>query len=308
MFEIRLLVLTGLVVATSVFAATTTQANYQPATQIAMPPPAISTPKVVGPKSSQLLRPHYSIKTLSGTSAVQRANKKAIVLPSSAETVNSIIVYNYQPGDLYEIYGSPLNVTDVQFQPGEQIISVAAGDTMRWEISKTVSGSDSSRTEHLLIKPLDEDLNTTMVVTTNWRTYHLLLDSTHKTFMAGVEWQYANQDMMMQTADGNVSNNNPTDIPVDLSKLDFSYKLKLVRGDKPDWLPLSIFNDGTKTYIEFPQNIQSAPTLFIKQSGSGDAAVNYRVMGNYYVVDQVFTGAELVAGNGQTIVEILYGK
>lgn len=288
------------------------QSDYRVASpQPVLLPPVSPVASVVKVNPSKLLHiTNSGRKSITGPRAVQEAEKRSIRQPNSAEAINSIIVFPYQPGDLYQIYTTPLNVTDVQLQAGEQVVSVAAGDTMRWEISKTVSGIDSSRVEHLLIKPLSEGLNTTMVVTTNWRTYHLLLKSTRNTFMAVVEWQYGgDQNMMMNNlVDKSASSNDSANIPVNLSKLNFSYRMKLVQGDKPDWTPMSIFNDGSKTYIEFPQNIQSAPTLFIKQSDSGDAAVNYRVVGNYYVVDQVFTAAELVSGNGLTVLEIFSGK
>lgn len=274
-------------------------------------PPISSNPppsKFVRPAATQLMhtRPYLN-HGLKGVAAVKKIDRRATVEPHSAEAMNSIVIYPYQPGDLYEIYTTPLNVTDVQLQAGEEIISVAAGDTMRWELSKTISGSDSTRTEHLVIKPMTTGLNTTMIITTNWRTYHLLLKSTNNTFMAVVQWQYDDQGTTIARL-SDQSQSNTSKMPVDLSHLDFSYKVRIARGSKPDWMPTSIFNDGSKTYVEFPQNIQSAPTLFIKQSGSGDAAVNYRVVNNYYVVDQVFTAAELVSGDGQTVLEIYSGK
>jgi type IV secretion system protein VirB9 len=247
-----------------------------------------------------------SQKIIVGTPAVDNANKKAIIQPSSTSTENAIIIFPYDPGNLYQIYATPLNVTDIQFQAGEQIISIAAGDTARWQVSRTASGADSHRTEHLLIKPLEEDLDTTMVVTSNMRAYHLLLKSTKNTFMATVQWQYQ-EDLDQSNADAPTTATSTTP-PINFNNLSTNYDVYVKRGDTPDWMPKAVFNDGLKTYIEFPDRIQSAPALFIKQSGSGDAAVNYRVVGNYYVIDQVITAAELTAGNGATIVEINYKK
>jgi len=239
-----------------------------------------------------------------GAAAVDEANKNAVIQPSSANTINSIIAYPFEAGALYQVYTTPLNITDVELQPGEETISIAAGDTARWQISKTISGNDASRTEHLLIKPSAEDLNTTLVVTTNQRTYHMLLKSTKNTYMSTVQWKYSDAP-----TDSTATQPNEN-LSLNPESLNFSYRTKLINGDRPDWMPKAIFNDGSKTYIEFPDHIQSAPTLFIKQSGSGDAAVNYRVVGHYYVIDQVITSAELTSGSGryQTIIEISYKK
>lgn len=277
--------------------------NYQKVV-LAAPKPAPTLPPASASISKSLT--HKKGPRVLGPTAVDEANKNAVIQPSSASTIHSIIVYPFEIGNLYQIYTTPLNVTDVEFQTGEDIISVAAGDTARWQISKTLSGGgDTGSVEHLLIKPSAEGLDTTLVVTTNQRTYHMLLKSTKNTYMSTVQWQYSdapNDDDAAAANNGNLSLNSEA--------LDFSYTTKLNHGDKPDWMPKAIFNDGSKTYIEFPDHIQSAPTLFIKQSGSGDAAVNYRVMGHYYVIDQVMTSAELTSGTGryQTIVEIDYKK
>jgi type IV secretion system protein TrbG len=88
---------------------------------------------------------------------------------------------------------------------------------------------------------------------------------------------------------------------LDVNHLDFGYKLKLSAGPRPEWFPVTVFNDGNKTYIELPKTIQEAPTLFI---GSTGKIVNYRLMGNYYVVDSLFPQAQLRAG--QSVVQINY--
>jgi len=79
---------------------------------------------------------------LVGPDAVVEANKKALRQANSGNYFNSIMTYDYMDGALYQIYSEPLKVTDVQFQTGERIISVAAGDTMRWQVSKTYSGGE----------------------------------------------------------------------------------------------------------------------------------------------------------------------
>ena len=68
------------------------------------------------------------------------------------------------------------------------------------------------------------------------------------------------------------------------------------------------FDDGAKTYIQFPPGrlTSEAPPLFVL-GADGDAQVmNYRVKGDYYVVDRLFDRAELRLGEApQQIVRIV---
>lgn len=245
---------------------------------------------------------------LSGEAAVITANRKASQMPSSSRYINSIMTFDYMTGALYQIYCAPLRVTDIQFQDGERIIAVGAGDTLRWQVSKTFSGTGLTRAEHLLVKPIDEGLTNSLVVTTDQRTYHLMLHSTASTYMASVAWHYPDGDGLLEKFDdGQMSDargSSYSDMGVDINNLDFRYKIKLVKGPTPDWYPSMAFHDGKKTYIMLPARMQEAPTLFIGNSTKTNQIINYRVQGNYYVIDGVFGHIQLRAG--QTAVQISY--
>jgi len=250
---------------------------------------------------------HHRLK---GVAAINAANRKAKQEPNSNEYVNSTMIYDYMPGALYQIYCAPLNVTDIEFQPGEKVISVAAGDTLRWEVSKTFSGAGESRREHVLIKPTDDGLQNGMVVTTSERTYHLMLHATSSTYMASVAWRYpdsASDGFVKNFSDKSDNSARENVSGLNLNDLDFNYRVEVLKGYQPGWTPTMVFNDGKKTYIEFPSNVQDMPTLFIGNGPDNDQAVNYRVEGNYYVVDQVIGQAQLRLGQtDQTVVQISY--
>ncbi len=245
-------------------------------------------------------------RDLTGMAAVQTANRKALSLPSSSGYINSIMTFNYMPGALYQIYCAPLSVTDVQFEDNEHVISVAAGDTLRWQVSKTYSGMGADRNEHLVIKPISSGLTNSLVITTDRRTYHLLLRSTNKTYMASVTWQYPGESGdFVQTFDNQIpSASIDSDVSQNLtiSQLDFNYNVTVVAGPKPDWTPKMVFNDGHKTYIQFSSSMQEAPTLFIGSDPKNDRIINYRVVGNYYIVDGLFNQAQLRLGQKNPII------
>ena len=77
--------------------------------------------------------------------AIEMANAQASIEPNSSNYLNAIQVYPYTPGSLYQVYCAPQQVTDIALQPGEELTSVSAGDTIRWIVGDTVSGSDRRR-------------------------------------------------------------------------------------------------------------------------------------------------------------------
>ena len=274
--------------------ATNSNTGLQPTKYIPVPMPGqlMSTKKTSSPNR------------LTGEAAIELANKKSVRQPNTGEYINSIMNFDYMPGALYQIYSAPLSVTDIQFQSGERIITVGAGDTSRWKVSKTHSGVSASRQEHLLIKPDDEGLTNSLVVTTDLRTYHMMLHSTPKTYMASVAWRYPDSDGLIAKLGDESDGISDITNGVDVSRLNFNYKIKVTKGRQPDWYPTMVFNDGSKTYIKFPNHVQDSPSLFVGDK-KDSRIVNYRVQGNYYIVDNIFYLAQLRSGqNNQTIVQI----
>jgi type IV secretory pathway VirB9-like protein len=75
----------------------------------------------------------------------------------------------------------------------------------------------------------------------------------------------------------------------------------------PRWQPLRVFDDGLKTYIQFPVNMAAtdAPPLFLVGPGGKAELVNYRYLNGYYVVDRLIDVAELRLGEKpQQVVRI----
>jgi len=97
-------------------------------------------------------------------------------------------------GALYQVYAAVGRVTVISLQPGEELVTVAAGDTVRWIVGDTSSGSAADLRVNVLVKPIRSDLKTNLVITTSRRTYLLELTSTEKTWMASVSWDYAAPD------------------------------------------------------------------------------------------------------------------
>jgi len=240
---------------------------------------------------------------------VGAAMEAARVQPERTGFVNAIQVFPYTEGALYQIYAKPGQVTDIALQEGEQLVGsgpVASGDTVRWMIGDTVSGSGPMARVHILVKPVRPDISTNLVINTDRRTYHLELRANPLVYMASVSWTYPQDQLIaLRQARMEAERAAPVAAGLELSTLNFRYAID---GDRPDWRPLRAFDDGARVFIEFPESIAQGelPPLFVIGSKGEAELVNYRVSGRYMIVDRLFARAELRLGGrkGQQTVRI----
>jgi type IV secretion system protein VirB9 len=240
--------------------------------------------------------------------AIAKANKAARVEPTRAGYINAIQVYPWTEGALFRLYASPEKVSTVALQPGEELIDVSTGDTVRWVIGDTMSGQGVGRRVHILIKPTLPDIQTNLVVLTDRRAYHLELVSTKQTYMASISWTYPTDSLVALHKQNEAARDNEArvaDRGVRLDSLNFRYRIE---GDDPPWRPLRAFDDGHKVFIQMPSGLSQgeAPPLFVAGADGRPNLVNYRVRGSYYIVDRMFGAAELRLGeNPQRTVRII---
>ena len=236
---------------------------------------------------------------------VSRANAEARIAATREGYVNSIQVWPFTDGALYQVYASPGRVTVVSLQPGEELVTVAAGDTVRWIVGDTSSGGGADLRVNVLVKPIRSSLKTNLVITTSRRTYLLELTSTEKAWMASVSWDYPKDRMLaLQRQAQAAQATTPVDTGLSLDKIRFRYA---VSGSNPPWKPLRAFDDGEKVYIQFPPGIAQGelPPLFVIGAQGDGQLVNYRFRAPYYVVDRLFGAAELrLGGDGGDVVRI----
>ena len=236
------------------------------------------------------------------TARVNQANAAARVQPVRDGFINAMQVYPYTSGALYQVYTAVGQITDIALQPGEQLVGsgpVAAGDTVRWIIGDTQSGSGASLQVHILVKPTRADLMTNLVINTNLRTYHMELRSTERTYMASVSWQYPQDQLIaLRRQNAQAEAARPVATGVDLANINFRYAIE---GDRAPWRPLRAYDDGRQVFIEFPRGIgqgEMPPLFVVGPEGNTSELVNYRVRGNYMIVDRLFAAAELRFGAG----------
>jgi type IV secretion system protein TrbG len=222
-----------------------------------------------------------------------------------------------------------LEVTDVELQPGEMVTHINLGDITRWTVESAISGSGSNQISHLMIKPRDIGLSTSLVITTDRRTYHLLLVSDEKEFMHDVQFVYAEPvapvaiavpsptpvEKVIKDPSPHLKQSSGKQVVKRISPPDDADENYVIKG-KPDWKPISAYSKDGHTYLEMPESAKhtDTPVLFEEQKsglfGHSKNLINYRIHGKWYVVDKVLGRATLVTGVGpaQQRVTIIHGK
>lgn len=205
----------------------------------------------------------------------------------------------YQP----TLVCAPLRACDVELESGETILNVALGDTVRWLTAPAQAGD----TQHVIVKPTETGLTTNLIITTDRRAYHLTLASRKTDYMPRVGFYYprelvqqwnnavhVQEQKRRKAGEGTIS-----ELPaVTPDQLRFDYRIDADRGALK---PARVFDDGTRVYIQMPQEMRSAeaPTLVLLDGEGKSMLVNYRVKDRYYIVDRLFDRAALLVGTGR---------
>ncbi|MDR1945877.1 MAG: P-type conjugative transfer protein TrbG [Desulfovibrio sp.] len=211
------------------------------------------------------------------------------------------------------IVAVPYQVCDVELEPGELVNEIVVGDSSRWLVDTGTAGTGAKATAHIFVKPIDAGLQTSAVVTTDRRVYHLRFVSQREGHTPYVGFAYSDmirqRQSLQQSREAREREWNTAAIDGvtrDLSSLNFAYE---VRG-KARWKPEQVYDDGRQIFIRLPASASSGemPVLLVRKSGN-DVLVNYRARGKTLIVDGVFDRLVLILGVGsdQEKVEIVKG-
>ena len=219
---------------------------------------------------------------------------------------NGFITFPYGVNQI-SIVCAPLHVCDVALQPGEQVNSVNVGDNVRWSIEPALTGSGADEVQHVIIKPREVGLETSLVVATNRRAYYLRLRSHRTRYMPQVAFSYPEDsavkfDLLKARQQREIKEKTIPQTHDYLPKLSFDYDV----SGQAAWKPVRVYNDGARTVIEMPPSIAQteAPILLLVRKEGGlfteaeEVLVNYSLQGHRYIVDTIFEKAVLVAGVG----------
>ena len=265
-----------------------------------------------------------SIRLVSPAVAALNSKEQAGIALSRRWANRNVMPHAGEDGYVRFLFGAtlptvicaPLQICNLALQPGEIVNNVNLGDSVRWKVTPSVSGSAATQTTHLIIKPTDAGLISSLDIETNRRTYAVKLVSTQSSWMPLVAFNYPDdaqsqwQAYQQTVAFGAAATTLPTGENV--ARLQFL----CISGDSANWSPIRAYTDGAKTYIEFPSSIsfQAAPALVaLANDGSwfsqpSTQVVNYRVLGNRFVVDAALDRAALISGVGGDQQRVLISR
>lgn len=210
---------------------------------------------------------------------------------------------------------APLHICTIILQPGEAIVSLSLGDTVRWMASQSTAGNKPV----VVVKPTQAAISTNLVVTTDkGRVYymHLVADKekyvpivtfydpaamtrTEQNAIAAAEAARMAAELKAQALAEKrdqevISSFKPG---FDPAALDFNYRCK---GNDSDILPSRVFASDTHTYLQMPSDMKAkdAPAVFAMR-GDQTELLNMRVKGDYYVIDGKPAKLQLLVGVGR---------
>lgn len=274
---------------------------------------------IAGLVSSLLLAEDTSVEFINLTPK----EKKDLAIAQKWINANTTTIAG-KNGDVVFLYGdampsivtAPLRLTNIALEAGEVIKDVQIGDSARWIVSLSLSGEEPNLVSHVILKPVDKDLQTTLNIMTNKRVYALNLVSDAKEFMPNVSFNYTDNIInSLETYKTALSLKSKTkefkkaddEIPSNIDNLDFEYNIE----GNADFRPLRVYNDGIKTYIQMPKNMKffEAPALLILDNKTQNSQiVNYRLNKDTYIVDRLFNNAILISNVGDAQMKITISK
>lgn len=297
------------------------------------PPPASLGSAAKLPPGTPTGGPPPPLKPLQGKERALRSREKAALAQAQSWVERPVAPAPGPDGLSYYSFGAtrptlvcaPLMLCRVQLQEGEMVQNLLIGDPLGWVVDPGASGEGVQRQVQVVLKPAEVGLHTNLIISTSRRTYDIALESRRTDAMVGIAFHYPTdqratwtafndsvqrdrdravaQAVQLATAQRQASLPRPEAAAAAPLKLWFGYEIS---GGKPSWRPVRVYDDGRKTYIEFPAGLLSreAPA-FVGLSDRGEPEIRaYRKLGDLYVVDQVIERGALLVGVGHQQVRV----
>jgi type IV secretion system protein VirB9 len=203
-----------------------------------------------------------------------------------------IQIINYNPDDVFSFTGFYGYQSSIEFAEDETVESISMGDSLAWQI--VPSG------RRIFLKPIEPDAVTNMTVLSNHRLYHFELhaeeaeDIHDERLVFTLRFLYPDEGAV---AGGGIHQYASSSLP-DLEtpeKYNFDYT---VSGSEMS-APIKVFDDGEFTYFQFRNKNAEVPAFFTVDMMGNESIVNYRVAGEYIVLERV--ASVLTLRNGRDI-------
>lgn len=206
--------------------------------------------------------------------AVPAAWAESVPVSGTYDARIKTVAYNAM--NVVKIVGHFGYSTDVEFSEGENIISVALGDSLAWAVAPVEN--------HIFVKPREPHATTNMTVITNEHVYQFALigdassSEPRRDFYYQVRFEYP---LMLAARDKAQANAEVV-------------KAALKVSDKPrNWdyygcgpytiRPTQVYDDGRFTYFTFPA-AQQVPAIYYVNADGLESLTNGQMRGDQFVV------------------------
>lgn len=251
-----------------------------------------------------------SALTPAATAAVSLAKIWQQGDPIPAPGENGAVIYRYGAA-MPPIVCAPERLTIILLEAGEKVQSQPMmGDTSRWDYQLMVAGEGPTARTGVVIKPKRPELSTDLVIATNRRSYQLQLISKPTEHLSQVEFSYplsANwieyQADRMKAEEQRKEDQRKDTVAELRGKPNFAYNVK---SHQPvPFRPRAVYDDGHQTFLKMPPEAKNWDTAVLQTAGpNGCEIVNYRVNGDTWIIDRLFTSAELISGTGRQALRL----
>jgi type IV secretion system protein VirB9 len=217
---------------------------------------------------------------------------------------------------------APLRLCVIRLQAGETLLEPPGpADSERWITGIMHTGPDGA-TPLVYVKPVDCDLTTNLVISTDRHLYNIMLDAPpcgpggatkgplnqpEAPFTASLTFYYP-AEMAAETAANMTARRTaplpiaatPPTTPPGVPPEQFNFAYHITKDKKFPWQPSHVFDDGVHTYIGVPREAAAtaAPVLFVLNDDGTRAVLNYTLAHGYYITDRVIRRAVLVLADG----------
>lgn len=219
-------------------------------------------------------------------------------------------IFNYAEDNSYQIFLKEDFITTIKLEANEDILYIAGGNIEGVMLDQTRGGKDGSSLVY--IKPLFEDLDTNIVITTDKRVYYFDVKTSKTMFNPMIRFNYPmEREIVAYANESAVARiNNPITmadieakkyettpyIPTTIIK-DVNYEIR----DNNDIAPDLVYNDGLKTYVRLKKGIQEMPILEVLGEDGKPEKVNQRIEEKdgykFFIVDKLFDKGQTKLGN-----------
>lgn len=245
-----------------------------------------------------------------------KKNTSSNIITGKQEAVKrTSTIFNYAEDNVYEIYTKADFITTIKLEADEDILYIVGGNTEAFLIDQTRGGKDGSSLVY--IKPLFEDLDTNIVITTDKRVYFFYVKTSKTFFNSMVRFQYPYEREIVAYANEIALNkiNNPAPVEVKKNetlpnismigneKIDLKYNIKSNNAIAPDL----VYNNGLKTYVRLKKGIQEMPILEVIGADGKVETVNMRVDERdgykFFIIDKIVNKGQLKLGKETAVFE-----